>query len=79
MGSLERKLKRNAMKQKFASFSDEFNRLKRNGQRVNGHLLGKKPSFNEFKHRLQYVEDMNRKQREELAKKPVDLEWKENE
>lgn len=84
MSSLDRKIKKNQLREQFNKLTEEWNYAKRNGQKINGHLLGKKPSFGQFKKRmeahlkLQKVNQQLELEKKKQEDKKIDLEWKDD-
>ena len=84
MSKFDRQIEKNALRKQYEKLTEEWNHAKRNGQKINGHLLGKKPSFGQFKKRMEaHLKLQQLNQKLELEKKiqeekKMDLEWKDD-
>lgn len=74
-------MKRNALRKEFKKLTEEWNRMKTNGEKIDGRELGKKPSFGQFVKKMkiaQEVVEMQKKEAENQAKideAKMDLSW----
>lgn len=83
MGSLDRKTNRNALRVEYKKLTEEWNRMKRNGEKVRGQELGKKPSFGQFVKKMKLAQTIHEAQmkaaqaQREIDEKNSDLAWEE--